>query len=73
MRQKEPATAKPMIETHTRTITRTATYRLIALIITAFWTGLGAAILIHIVLTAVHYVHERFWLTIKWGKNGEPK
>jgi uncharacterized membrane protein len=57
-----------MTETHTRTIARTVTYRLIALLITALWTGLKTATLIHIVLTAVHYIHERFWLMIKWGK-----
>jgi hypothetical protein len=57
-----------MIETHQRTLTRTVTYRLIAMLITALWTGLGTAVVIHIALTAVHYVHERFWLMIKWGK-----
>ena len=34
----------------------------------ALWTGLSAAVAIHIVLTAIHYVHERLWLKIKWGK-----
>lgn len=57
-----------MIETHPRTLIRTITYRIAALGITALWTGLETAVLIHVVLTAVHYVHERAWLTIKWGK-----
>lgn len=57
-----------MIETHKRTLTRAITYRIIALLITAVWTGLSAAIVIHIVLTLVHYVHERVWLKINWGK-----
>ena len=57
-----------MIEKRQRTLIRTITYRLIALLITSLWTGLGTATLIHIVLTAVHYVHERAWLGIKWGK-----
>jgi uncharacterized membrane protein len=42
-----------------------------ALLITALWTGLSTAILIHVVLTAVHYAHERLWLIVKWGKIGE--
>ena len=57
-----------MIESHKRTLIRTVTYRLLALLITAIWTGLGTAIAIHIILTLVHYVHERVWLKIKWGK-----
>jgi len=56
------------METKKRTVVRAVTYRLIALAITAFWTGLSAAVAIHIILTAVHYVHERIWLKVKWGK-----
>lgn len=57
-----------MAETHKRTLTRTISYRIIALLITALWTGLSAAVAIHLVLTIVHYVHERIWLKIGWGK-----
>ena len=57
-----------MIELHKRTIVRTVSYRIIALLITAIWTGLNDAIVIHIILTAVHYGLERIWLKIKWGK-----
>jgi uncharacterized membrane protein len=57
-----------MTETHTRTIVRTISYRIAALLITAIWTGLSDAILIHIILTGVHYLFERFWLKIKWGR-----
>jgi uncharacterized membrane protein len=57
-----------MTELHKRTVVRAITYRIIALLITALWTGLASAVLIHIVLTAVHYVHERVWLKINWGK-----
>lgn len=56
------------METHKRTIARTVSYRIAALLITAIWTGLGDAILIHIVLATLHYIMERIWLTIKWGK-----
>jgi len=55
------------METKIRTLARTISYRIIALLITAIWTGLSSAILIHIILTAVHYVFERIWLKIKWG------
>ena len=57
-----------MTELHKRTIVRTISYRLIALLITAIWTGLSDAIVIHIILTAVHYCLERLWLKIKWGR-----
>jgi uncharacterized membrane protein len=61
-----------MSESHKRTIIRTISYRLAALLITAIWTGLGDAIAIHIVLATLHYVMERAWLKIKWGRtNGD--
>jgi uncharacterized membrane protein len=55
------------METKKRTIIRTISYRIIALLITAIWTGLNNAILIHVILTVVHYATERMWLKIKWG------
>jgi uncharacterized membrane protein len=58
-----------MKETHKRTLLRALSYRILALLITALWTGLGTAVLIHIILTVIHYVHERVWLKIHWGKN----
>ena len=57
-----------MSELHKRTIIRAVTYRVIALLITAIWTGLSDAILIHLILTLIHYVHERIWMRISWGK-----
>ena len=56
------------MELQKRTIVRTVSYRIIALLITAIWTGLGDALIIHIILTVVHYIMERAWLRIKWGK-----
>jgi uncharacterized membrane protein len=55
-------------ETHTRTIVRTVTYRIAALLITALWTGLGEAVAIHFVLAILQYAMERVWLRIQWGK-----
>jgi uncharacterized membrane protein len=57
-----------MTELHKRTVVRAVTYRIIALLITALWTGLSNAIIIHVILTAIHYAHERIWLKIKWGR-----
>jgi len=57
-----------MTELHKRTVVRAVTYRIIALLITALWTGLSNAIIIHVILTAIHYAHERVWLKIKWGR-----
>lgn len=54
-------------ESHLRTWVRTLSYRLIALLITAVWTGIGDAVLIHIVLAVVQYIVERIWLKVKWG------
>jgi len=56
-----------MIEQHNRTIIRAITYRIMALLVTAIWTGIGDAIIIHVILTTIHYIHERLWLKIKWG------
>ena len=57
-----------MTELHKRTVVRTISYRIIALLITAIWTGLSDAVVIHVILTAVHYGLERIWLKIKWGR-----
>jgi uncharacterized membrane protein len=57
-----------MTELHKRTVVRTVSYRIIALLITSIWTGLSDAFVIHIILTAVHYALERMWLKIKWGR-----
>lgn len=55
-----------MTETYLRTLVRTILYRIIAMVITAVWTGLGTAVTIHLILTAVQFVYERFWLNIDW-------
>ena len=57
-----------MSESHVRTLARTVSYRIAALLITAMWTGISDAVLIHIVLAVLHYAMERAWLKIKWGR-----
>jgi uncharacterized membrane protein len=59
------------METHQRTLARTVGWRIVATILTIPFTGLSQAVIIHIVLTFAHYLHERIWLKINWGKNGK--
>ncbi len=56
------------METHKRTLTRAITWRITATIITAIWTGLAGAIIINIFMTLAHYIHERVWLKVEWGR-----
>ena len=56
------------METHKRTLVRAASWRVTATGVTAVFTGLEGAILINVFMTIVHYIHERLWLKIKWGK-----
>lgn len=57
-----------MTESHKRTLARAISYRVVATLITAMFTGIGAAIALHVILTLVHYVMERLWLKVNWGK-----
>ena len=59
------------METHRRTLARALTWRITATAVTAFWTGIEGAIIINIFMTLAHYVHERAWLRVKWGKPDE--
>jgi len=61
-----------MTETHARTLARTISYRITALLITAIWTGLSSAVVIHVILTLVHYLFERVWLRVRWGFTKSP-
>ncbi len=58
-----------MTESHKRTIIRAITWRIVATLVTAVWTGLSGAIVINIFMTVAHYIHERLWLKLKWGTN----
>ena len=57
-----------MTETHKRTIARAITWRIVATLVTAIWTGLSGAIVINVVMTVAHYIHERAWLRVNWGR-----
>ena len=58
-----------MTETHKRTLTRAISWRIVATLVTAAFTGLSGAIIINIWMTVAHYIHERAWLKVKWGTN----
>jgi uncharacterized membrane protein len=60
-----------MTETHKRTIVRTVVWRLIATCIIAIWAGWSGSIIANIILIILHYVHERLWLKVEWGKNAQ--
>jgi hypothetical protein len=60
-------------ESHRRTIVRAITWRIVATLVTAIWTGLSGAIVINIFMTIAHYVHERLWLKLKWGTEWKPE
>ena len=52
------------METHKRTLLRAITWRVVATLVTAAFTGLSGAIIINVVMTLAHYVHERIWLKV---------
>ena len=56
------------MELHKRTLARAASWRITATLVTAAFTGISGAIAINVVMTLVHYIHERAWLKINWGK-----
>ncbi len=60
-----------MTETHKRTLTRAISWRIVATLVTAAFTGLSGAIIINIWMTIAHYIHERAWLKVKWGTNND--
>lgn len=65
------------VETKTRSITKTITWRIIATLITwavAYWfTGsIAGSLALTLVAAALsmiaYYIHERVWNSVKWGK-----
>ena len=56
------------LDTVKRSVVKTIFFKLITTSITACFTGIGSAILIHLILTIVYLVYERLWNNIQWGK-----
>lgn len=66
-----------MGETKTRTLVRSITYRIVAVLATILFTYLytgdvakstGFALVLHFVLSLIFYIHERIWLRVSWGR-----
>ncbi|MDP3725865.1 MAG: DUF2061 domain-containing protein [bacterium] len=66
-----------MKETHTRSVTKGLSYRIVAatatIILVFLFTGntilsFGIGFSDLIIKTLLYYLHERIWNTIKWGK-----
>ena len=56
-----------MTESHLRTIAKSVSWRIVATVVTAVFTGLTGAIIINIWMTVAYYIHERIWTNVKWG------
>lgn len=55
-------------DTVKRSIVKTLFFKIVTTSVTAFFTGIGTAILLHTILTAFYLLYERFWNRVKWGK-----
>lgn len=51
-----------------RSVVKTLFFKLITTSITAIFTGVGNAIMIHLILTVVYLVYERIWNKVNWGR-----
>ena len=57
-----------LMELRKRTLVRAICWRVVATLMTAAYTGISGAIIINIWMTIAHYIHERLWLKIEWGR-----
>lgn len=55
-------------DTILRSVVKTFFFKVITTAITAYFTGVGAAIGIHLILTLVYLIYERVWNKIQWGR-----
>ena len=55
-------------DTVLRSIVKTFFFKVVTTSVTACFTGIGKAITIHLILTAVYLIYERIWNRINWGK-----
>jgi uncharacterized membrane protein len=56
------------MESKLRTLVKSLSFRIVALLITAPIIGFNLALGIQIILFFAYYLHERVWLKINWGK-----
>jgi uncharacterized membrane protein len=55
-------------DTIKRSIIKTLFFKIVTTSVTALFTGVGTAIVLHLILTVFYLVYERVWNKIKWGK-----
>lgn len=55
-------------DTLKRSIVKTIVFKAITTSVTAIFTGIKGAILIHAILTLVYLLYELVWNRISWGK-----
>ena len=58
-----------MTERHIRTFTRAVTWRITAILLTLLFTDASTALAVGVVHTIAHYIHERIWLKVEWGRS----
>lgn len=56
-----------MYETHARSLAKSVTYRLLAIISSIVMVGWVSAIYVEITKTFIFYACERLWLKVSWG------
>jgi uncharacterized membrane protein len=56
------------VDTQTRSAVKLVTFKIITVAVTVPITGLGTALMIHLLTAICFYVHERVWNKINWGK-----
>ena len=56
------------METKTRTVVKSLTFRIIAFSVTAPFVGVSIAVGLQLFLLGAYYVHERLWMRVNWGK-----
>lgn len=56
-----------MYETHARSLAKSVTYRLLAIISSIIMVGWVSAIYVEITKTFIFYACERLWLKVSWG------
>lgn len=55
------------MDTAKRSIVKTICFKIITTSVTAMFTGIKGAIVIHAIMTVIYLVYERVWNKITWG------
>lgn len=55
------------MDTVKRSIVKTIFFKIVTTSVTACITGLGKALIIHLLMTIIYLIYELVWRKIKWG------